>query len=84
MNQLEQLEQENENMNRKFEETRRGELDLQERCEQLEFELSMAKRNVNSNNQNKDITSKKEEEMMREINDLQESIREKEFEIERA
>ena len=59
-------------------------MDLQERFEQLEFELSMSKRNVNSNNQNKDIMSKKEEEMMRELNDLQEQMREKEFEVERA
>ena len=84
MNQLDQLESENENMGRRLDEARRNEMDLQGRCEQLEFELDMAKRNAGQNSYSKDVLNKKEQEMMNEINDLQEQLREKDFEVERA
>lgn len=72
MNQLEQFETDNDNLGRKLDESRRKEMDIQERCEQLEFELDMSKRVAHSTSQNKDVLSKKEDEMLREINNLQE------------
>ncbi len=55
-------------LQRKADEARRKELDLQGQVEQLEFELDMKQRNIQSSSQNKDAMSKKEEEIMRDMN----------------
>lgn len=62
------MENENEDLNKRLEDTRRREIDLQSHNEQLEFDLDMMRRNVNSNNQSRDVLNKKEEELMRELN----------------
>lgn len=61
MNQLESLENENQILNRKLEESKRRELDQQAKNEQLEFDMDMMRRNVNSGNNEKATLSKKED-----------------------
>jgi len=55
---------------------------LQAKNEQLEFDLEMMRRNVDSNNMSKDVLNKKEEDLLRELNQVQEVLREKDFELE--
>lgn len=44
MNQMEQLESENEALNRRAEDARRREIDMQAHIEQLEFDIDMNRR----------------------------------------
>lgn len=70
-------------MQRRLEESRRNELDLQARVEALEFDLEMARRNANSSSQAKDVMNKKEEELLRELTQSRELCRDKDFELEK-
>jgi uncharacterized protein YlxW (UPF0749 family) len=49
----------------------------------MEFDLEMARRNVNQNSHTKDVMNKKEEELMKELNQVHEQCRDKDFEIEK-
>ena len=59
------MENEIEILNRKLEESRRKELDYQAKNEQLEFDMTMLRRNKDSTSSAKDVLSKKEEELSR-------------------
>lgn len=72
MNQMEELEGENERLQRTLQETKKQLLEQEGRAEQLEFDLDQVRKSAASGANERGVLSKKEEKLARELADAQE------------